>query len=60
MWSFGIGVMVGIYLGTYYDFHPFLKALEKWGLDRLPRKRRETPPARAGLAPYFFPVRQNP
>ena len=39
MWDLGIGVIIGIYLGTYYDFRPILESLMKWGADRLPPER---------------------
>jgi len=48
MWDFGIGVIIGIYLGTYYDFRPVLESLMKWGSDRLP------PPRDKSLAPPSF------
>ena len=31
MWDFAVGVILGIYLGTYYDFRPGLEILMKWG-----------------------------
>ena len=39
MWDFVVGMVVGIYLGTYYDFRPSLEALLKWGTEHLPRSR---------------------
>ena len=56
MWDLGIGVIIGIYLGTYYDFRPMLESLMKWGADRLPPERTakqsltESTPANHGLA----------
>ena len=43
MWDLVVGVVVGIYLGTYYDFRPSLETLMKWGTEHLPAAR--TPPA---------------
>lgn len=39
MWDFAVGVIIGIYLGTYYDFRPVLESLVKWGTERLPAPR---------------------
>ncbi len=39
MWDFAVGVILGIYLGTYYDFRPGLEILMKWGTGRLPPSR---------------------
>ncbi len=44
MWDFVVGMVVGIYLGTYYDFRPSLEALLKWGTEHLPRSRTPPPP----------------
>ena len=42
MWDLGIGVIIGIYLGTYYNFRPILESIMKWGVDRLPPERTAT------------------
>jgi len=49
MWDFAIGVIIGIYLGTYYDFRPGLEILMKWGTGRLPPTR--PPPTDSVPAP---------
>ena len=36
MLTFAVGVIIGIYLGTYYDFRPVLETLMKWGTEQLP------------------------
>ncbi len=48
MWDFIIGVIIGIYLGTYYDFRPGLETLTKWGTEQLPPPR---PPSGSPPAP---------
>ena len=42
MWDLGMGVIIGIYLGTYYDFRPVLESIIKWGADCLPPERPAT------------------
>ena len=60
MWDLGLGVIIGIYLGTYYDFRPFLESLMKWGTDRLPlerpasRSRKEATPANQSIFASFL------
>ena len=49
MWDLGIGVIIGIYLGTYYDFRPVLESLMKWATTRLPPAR--LPPDRNKILP---------
>ena len=39
MLTFAVGVIIGIYLGTYYDFRPVLETLMKWGTEQLPPPR---------------------
>ena len=39
MLNFAVGVIIGIYLGTYYDFRPVLETLMKWGTEQLPPPR---------------------
>jgi len=40
MWDLAIGIIIGIYLGTYYDFRPMLESLRKWGTEQLPPPRQ--------------------
>ena len=54
MWDFGIGVIIGIYLGTYYDFRPVLESLTKWGSDRLPPPRDKSLPGPPSFLTSFF------
>ncbi len=42
MLTFAVGVIIGIYLGTYYDFRPVLETLMKWGTEQLPPPRNES------------------
>ena len=58
MWEFGLGVIIGIYLGTYYDFRPILESFVKWGSDRLPPPRNKKSPApeqHSFLTSFFVP-----
>ena len=56
MWEFGLGVIIGIYLGTYYDFRPILESFVKWGSDRLPppRSKKSPSPEQQSFLPAFF------
>ena len=49
MWDLVVGMVVGIYLGTYYDFRPSLEALLKWGTEHLPTPRTAPPAAPQSL-----------
>jgi len=56
MWEFGLGVIIGIYLGTYYDFRPILESFVNWGSDRLPppRTKKSTASEQQSFLMSFF------
>ena len=54
MWDLGLGVIIGIYLGTYYDFRPVLELFMKWGADRLPPPRDKSITEQQSFLTSFF------
>ncbi len=42
MLGFFTGLLIGIYLGSFYDFRPTINSVVKASSDRLPPKRKDS------------------